>query len=223
MARRKPAPKPKKKRPPPTAESKLTASEGRFVGEYIIDDNATRAYKVAFPAAAYTTCRTNGSLLLAKPNVAAAVEAARLARQERTEMRADTALIEAGRLAYSDPLYLFEDDGATPRNIRDIPPDTRRAIASVKVLKERRERDDRGCDVTCPHCESEHHVPGDMTTVYQTIEYKLWPKPVGLDKVFKHLGLAQEIAPLDVLLAALSPELAAQVRAALAGSSSGEK
>lgn len=171
----------------------------RFISEYLIDDNATRAYKAAYPEAAYTTCRTNGGLLLAKSHIQAEIRAARLARQKRTLIKADNALKEAGRLAFADPLYLFEEDGITPRNMRDIPMDTRRAIAGVKVRRERVER------------------RGEETITYEIVEFKMVPKQVGLDKVFKHLGLTTEITPLDALLAALPEELAGQVRQALAG------
>jgi hypothetical protein len=196
-----------RRRPKASALAALTASEEVFVSEYLIDANGTRAYKVAFPDAAYTTCRTNASGLLAKANIAAEVRARREARQKRTQVTADAAVIEASRLAFSDPLYLFEDDGVTPRNIRTIPIETRRAIASVKVRRERQTRKtfkDGTAEVT-------------VTVVCELVEYKLWPKSHGLDKVFKHLGLEQEIPPLENVLALLPRELAAQVRAALAG------
>lgn len=179
----------------------------RFIEEYLIDDNGTRAYKAAYPAATYQTCKVEASRLLAKPNIKREIRAARDARQRRTQIRADTALREAGRLAFSDPLYLFEDDGVTPRNIRDIPADTRRAIASVKVRREKVET----------HTTSNRQTTKRVVVTHDIIEFKLWPKPKGLDKVFRHLGLEQEITPLDALLAALPADLAGQVRQAIAG------
>lgn len=187
----------------------LTSAEELFVKEYIIDDNATRAYRAVHPDCTYVAARQQGSKWKAKPYIKIEIAAARDAQQRRTLIRADAAIREAGRLAFSDPLYLFGVDGVTPRNIRDIPADTRRAIASVKVLREHTER------VTRRNGQTETEV----TTTYKTIEYKLWPKPRGLDKVFRHLGLETEITPLDALLSALPPALADQVRAALAGGS----
>jgi phage terminase small subunit len=196
----------------------LTPEQERFVEEYIIDNNATRAYKAAYPDADYPSCRARGSALRAKVNIKAEIAARRQAQQNRTRMRADTALREAGRLAYSDPLYLFEDDGVTLRNIRAIPVDTRRAIAEIKTRRERVEKRPAGTiTADCPECGFAHDVPAEVHVTYDTIAYKLWPKPKGLDKVFAHLGLQTEITPLDALLAALPTGLAAQVRAALAG------
>ena len=48
------------------------------------------------------------------------------------------------------------------------------------------------------------------------LEYKFWPKPDGLEKVFRHLGLGQAITPLEALLAALPAVARDQVRALLA-------
>jgi len=182
----------------------LTPSEQRFVDEYLIDQNATRAYRAAFPESTYHTARTEGSRLLAKPNIRREVKAGRDAVQKRSQVSADAVVREARRLAFADPLYLFEDDGETPRNIRSIPLETRRAIAAVKVRRERTERTTAGETTT--------------RTTYDVIEYKLWPKTAGLDKLFAHLGLTQSITPLEALLAALPEELAAEVREALAGS-----
>jgi phage terminase small subunit len=201
----------------PRRAEQLTPEQQRFVDEYVIDDNGTRAYLAAFPGSSPTNARTQACRLVAKPNIKAEIRAARDARQKRTRIRADTALREAARLAFSDPLYIFQDDGTTPRNVREIPPDTRRAIAEIKVRRERVEKRPGSIELTCPECGHLHPTDAEVRTAYELVSYKLWPKPKGLDKVFAHLGLAQEISPLDALLSALPAELAEQVRAALAG------
>ena len=189
----------------------------RFVSEFIIDDNATRAYLAAYPGSSYVTANSEGPRLAVKPRIKQEIQAARNARQKRTQVRADTAIREAARLAYADPLYLFEDDGKTLRNLRDIPPDTRRAIAEIKTRRERIEKRPGDAIISCPECGHEHVAPVQQVTTYDVITYKMVPKKVGLDKLWAHLGLAQEISPLDALLSALPLVLAAQVKDALAG------
>lgn len=195
-----------KKKPPkkPRAVEVLTPAQELFCREWCVDFNATRAYRVAFPGSTYQTAKTEGPKLLAKPHIKSETSAVRSAQRKRIGVRADAVIEEARRLAFSDPIYLFEDDGVTPRGMRHIPPETRAAIASVKVRRERVER---------------HRADGDteVVTTHEVIEFKLWPKPKGIDKLWVHLGLKTEITPLDALLAALPPGLAEQVRLALAG------
>jgi hypothetical protein len=190
----------------------LTPEQERFIDEYMIDYNGTRAYHVAYPAAAYTTCRTEASKLLAKPNIKQEISARRAVRQKRTSDTAYALINEARLIAYADPVHLFEEDGVTPRNMRAIPPETRRAIASVKVRRERVERRTIRANETTVELEVRHDI----------IEYKLNPKKVGLDKLWLHHGLNTELPPLDVILAALPPGLGEAVRAAIAGMVSSE-
>jgi hypothetical protein len=145
--------------------------------------------------------------LLAKACIKNEIAAGRRAQQARTRVSADAVIEEARRLAFSDPLYAFAEDGVTPLPINKIPPATRRVIASVKVKQERTER----------RTDRVGFVDVQVTESSRIIEYKFWPKPKGIDKLWAHLGLTQEITPLDSLLALLPAGLAAQVRAALAG------
>ncbi|MBA4192227.1 MAG: hypothetical protein C0467_30020 [Planctomycetaceae bacterium] len=200
----------KAKRKPSKRKAKavtFTPAEQRFIDEMIVEPNATRAYRLAHPECTYATARTEGSKYLANPNIKNEIQAARNAQRARTQVEADAVIEVARQMTFSDLLHLFEDDGVTPRPIGKVPPETRRMIASVKVAKITVEKSvDR---------EGWHDVT--TTTTSQIVEYKLWPKPKGLDKLWAHLGLTQEITPLESLLLALPPELSQQVREALAG------
>lgn len=179
-----------------------TPAEQVFIDEYLIDYNGTRAYREAFPQSTYHTARTTSSSLLAKPYIAREIAAARKARQARTRVRADKVIRELARIAFSDIFDLFDADGRL-RAARDIPIETRKALASVKVRKEKTTTRGSGeTTITEKECE---------------VEYKFWSKLDALGKLCNHLGLTTEIAPLDALLSALPHELAAAVRAELAG------
>ena len=62
--------------PEPQPEHKLTGKQQRFVEEYLIDFNATQAYKRAgYAASTDNVARVEGHKLLTKPNIKAAIEA----------------------------------------------------------------------------------------------------------------------------------------------------
>lgn len=70
-----------------TAERPPTLKQERFVAEYLIDGNATQAAIRA--GYSERTARFSGHENLTKPYIAAAVESARAAQAERTEIDAD--------------------------------------------------------------------------------------------------------------------------------------
>lgn len=76
---------------------RMTARQQRFVQEYLIDLNATAAYRRAgYKASSDTVARVEGCRLLANPSVAAAIQVAQAERAERT--RIDQELVVAGLL-----------------------------------------------------------------------------------------------------------------------------
>src|SRR5437868_5038248 len=112
--------RPRRDPPPEPADAPLTPSERRFVDEYLVDLNATRAYLAAHPRTTYAAARVGGSRLVAKANVAAELKAGRDAQQRRTRVRADAVLRELCRVAFSDPVYIVgSDDRLLP--LRRVP------------------------------------------------------------------------------------------------------
>jgi phage terminase small subunit len=112
----------------------LTAKQERFVAEYLIDSNATQAAK----RAGYSERSANeqGCMLLAKPHIRAAVDAARAAQAERLRATADDVVLEITRLAMFDPAKLI--DVKSPADIAALPEDVRRAIVGWKWDKQGR-------------------------------------------------------------------------------------
>jgi hypothetical protein len=69
---------------------KLTILEQRFVDQYIIDGNGTRAYKAAgYHAKSDRVAGVESHKLLKRPRIAAAIDAAQKARSKRTGVDAD--------------------------------------------------------------------------------------------------------------------------------------
>lgn len=193
--------------PPPSLapeDRQLNERERRYVEEYLWDRVRTRAYLRSHPNADYRTARSRSSELHNRPHVRAEIDAATRAQTARCRVRADAVLLEISRIANSDVAELFDPHSNALRHPRHIPLDARRAIASVRVGRERRT--------------VRNHAQNQTTTtvIEQIIEYKLWPKNDALGKLASYLGLSTAIPPLDALLAALPPALAGAVRAELA-------
>lgn len=179
-------------------ETGLTLEQKQFVDEFLVDLNATQAYRRAFPGTSYGSAGVLAARMLKNVRVAKEVKAARKALSKRTQITAEKVLREYARIAFSDIGDLFTPDGRLA-SAKSIPLEARRAISSVKVGRQKTTR------------------MGETEIEESEIEYKLWPKTEALSKLFNHLGLSSEITPLDALLAALPKQLSEQVRQAIAG------
>ena len=80
----------------------LPPNQVRFVQEYIIDLNATRAYLEAHPGVKGTTARTEGSRYLANPDIAAAIKIALDARAEKTGVTSEWVVEQFRAIADAD-------------------------------------------------------------------------------------------------------------------------
>lgn len=171
--------------------TKLTARQLDFVAEYLIDLNATAAYRRAFQKCGYRAARVEASRLLASPNIQREIAAVRRAQMKRTRVTADNVVKELARVAHSDIGNCFDLSADEWKLLppRRIPFAARKAIRAFEVT--------RTADGT------------------ETIRVVLYDKVAALDKLARHLGLYQPLPPLVVLLAALPPQVAETVKAAL--------
>lgn len=103
---------------------KLTPREEAFVREYLIDLSATNAAKRAGYSA--KTAKEQGYQLLKRPRIAAAIEAAMQARNQRLDASADDVLREITRLAMFDPAAFV--NVKKPADVAKLPENVRRAI-----------------------------------------------------------------------------------------------
>jgi phage terminase small subunit len=117
----------------------LTAKQKIFADEYLIDLNATRAYKVAYPRVKKDeTARANSSRMLTNANVAVYVEKRMKDREKRTEITQDMVLKELAKIGFADvtDFVTIESKGSYKavqvKSTDDMPGDKMGAIAGIK-------------------------------------------------------------------------------------------
>lgn len=110
---------------------RLTAKEQRFVDEYLIDGNGTRAAI----AAGYSpnTALSIASENLRKPDIARAVAERQLALRQKVQVRQEDVLREACRIAFSDIRNVadFGENGVRFFDSDELSEDASRTIAEV--------------------------------------------------------------------------------------------
>lgn len=80
----------------------MTEKQKIFAEEYLIDLNATRAYRVAYPSVKREeTAAVNGSRMLRNAKVAAYIQERMQERQKRTEITQDRVLQELAAIAFA--------------------------------------------------------------------------------------------------------------------------
>lgn len=159
-------------------DGKLTARQKRFVEEYLLDLNATKAAI----RAGYTkdNAQQAGSEILSNPVVKEAVNKAMERRSARTAIKSDRVLKELALIAFSDlgQIMDFTGESLVLKSANEIPDFARRAIQSVKIRKIVRSDDDGETEETIT-------------------ELKLWNKDSALAKLAAHLGVATEQVDLN--------------------------
>lgn len=125
----------------------LTPKQQRFVLEYLVDLNATQAYLRAGFKSKPTSARVQSLRLLANPNIAAAIEEAKKARSQRTEITADRVLQELARIAFFDIRKLYNADG-TMKKPTELDDDTAAALVGIDIQESTVGGEDGGVIVT---------------------------------------------------------------------------
>ncbi|MBY0527328.1 MAG: terminase small subunit [Gemmataceae bacterium] len=174
------------------AARQLTPKQQRFVDEYLIDLNATAAYKRAgYQARTDNVAASSASELLRNPKVAAAIAAGKAARAQRTAVTADAVVQELARLAFSRmrTFVRWGPDGVTLNASDTLSEDADACVAEVSQT---------------------------TTQSGGTVRFKLHKKEQALRMLGQHTGLFKERESLEVLLGCLPAELAAAVRQELA-------
>ncbi len=149
----------------------LTKKQKIFVDEYLIDINATRAYRVAYPNCKKDeTAKAAGSRLLTNVNVAEYVNGRMKAREKRTGITQDRVLKELEKLAFFDPRKLFHENGS-PKDITELDDMTAACIAGLEVQ------------------ETFEGTGEDRVFVGYVKKYKLIDKKGSLELAGRHLGM----------------------------------
>lgn len=153
---------------------KLAPKQQRFVDEYLIDLNATEAYKRAgYKAKNANVAGVEAHKLLKNPKIAEAIAAAQQARQERTHITQDRVLLELSRIAFFDPRKLLDASG-NPRSLMDLDDDTAAAVAGLDLLEEYRGEGK------------------DRVFVGYVKKFKIADKNTALTNAMRHFGMLQD-------------------------------
>ena len=165
----------------------MTNAQKRFADEYLIDLNATRAYKVAYPNCKKDeTARANSSRLLTNANIQNYISEKQKEIEKRTEVTQDMVVQELAKIAFFNIKDIYTENG-TLKQIKDIDDNTSKAIASVKTLQKAGSMkinvnmQGQDEDIPLEHIEE------------QTIEFRTNDKVKALELLGKHLGMFNDV------------------------------
>lgn len=113
----------------------LTPKQKIFADEYLIDLNATRAYKMAYPKVKKDeSARVNGSKLLTNTNVAEYIDKRMKDREKRTEITQDMVLQELAKIGFANVTDFVTIEGGCVKvkATNQMPRDKLGVIAGIK-------------------------------------------------------------------------------------------
>lgn len=142
----------------------LTKKQKIFVDEYLIDLNATRAYKAAYPNVKKdATAAQSGSRLLRNVKVAEYISMRMQERQKRVEITQDQVIAELAAIAFSCVTDYVEikDNRIYVKDTSKLTEEQKKAIVAIKEGK-------------------------------NGIEIKLYNKEKALEALGRHLGMFNE-------------------------------
>ena len=158
----------------------MTDAQKRFCDEYLIDLNATRAYKVAYSRCKKDeTANVNGSKLLRNTKVQEYISERMKEREQRTEITQDMVIKELAKIAFLDIRKLYTENGQL-KNIADIDSDTVGAISQLETLEEYEGYGD------------------DREKIGDTQKVKLLDKTKALELLGRHLGIFNDKINVNV-------------------------
>lgn len=158
------------------ARAVLTPKQQRFVAEYLIDLNATKAAI----RAGYSkgTARVIGPENLSKPVVQAAITEAMKSRSQRTEITQDRVLQELARIAFFDIRRLYNEDGSMKRPDQ-LDDEAAAVLAGIDVIE-------NVGSVEVDPDGSIRHIP------QFTKKAKVFDKTAALTLAMRHLGMLKD-------------------------------
>ena len=153
----------------------MTDAQKRFCDEYLIDLNATRAYKVAYPRCKKDeTANAASSRMLRNVKVQEYISEKQKEIEKRTEVTQDMVIKELAKIAFLDIRKLYAENGQL-KNVADIDSDTAGAISSLETLEEYEGYGD------------------DREKIGDTQKVRLLDKTKALELLGKHLGMFNDI------------------------------
>ncbi len=99
----------------------LTEKQKLFCDEYLIDLNATRAYKAVYTRVKNdSTAAVNASKLLRNTNVSAYIEKRMAERSKRTEVKQDDVIKELAKIGFARTALLYEMEVKTNDKLKAL-------------------------------------------------------------------------------------------------------
>ena len=109
----------------------MTDAQQRFCDEYLIDLNATRAYKVAYPRCKKEeTINAAASRMLRNVKVQEYISVKQKEIEKRTEITQDKVAQELAKIAFFNIKEIYKEDGKL-KEIKDMNDDVARAIGNT--------------------------------------------------------------------------------------------
>lgn len=162
----------------------MTNAQKRFCDEYLIDFNASRAYKTAYKSCkSDLTARTNASKLLTKTNIQKYISEKQKEIEEKTEITQKKIIQELAKIALFNIKDIYNENG-TLKKVTELDDDTAKAISGVKILQKA-----GAMEISLSKTNDEiplEHIPE------QTVEFKTNDKTRALELLGKHLGMFKE-------------------------------
>lgn len=157
----------------------LTLRERRFVEEYLIHLNATKAAKLAGYSA--STAQQIGSAVLAKPKIQAAMKIAQRAHQKSTGVTVDRIVLELAKIGFANIMdfVAIQEDGSAYVDLSNMSREQSAAIAEINVEEYMEGR-------------------GDDARPVKRTKIKMADKRAALVDMGKHLGMFVERKVVDV-------------------------
>lgn len=168
----------------------MTEAQKRFCDEYLIDLNATRAYKVAYPRCKKDeTANVNGSKLLRNTKVQEYISKRMKEREQRTEITQDMVIKELAAIAFSKA----SDYAKLKKMKRNVP------IFDGEVIVDYKEEEYIGIEFT-PTNELSEEQKKALAGIKEGkfgIQVDLCDKVKALELLGKHLGMFKEKVTID--------------------------
>ena len=150
----------------------MTEAQKRFCDEYLIDLNATRAYKVAYP-----NCKRDETAYV-NSKVKEYIAIHQKKREERTQVTQDRVIQELAKIAFADIRELYNDNGNL-KNVKCLEDHIAGAVSQLEIFEEYEGRGE------------------DREYIGDTKKVKLLDKTKALELLGKHLGIFTDKLELD--------------------------
>ena len=152
----------------------MTPAQKRFCEEYMIDLNATRAYKIAYPSCKKDeTANANSSRLLRNDKVKEYIEIKQKELEEKSGVTQQRIIDELAKIAFADIRKAYDGNGNL-KSIQDIDDETAGAIVGIESFEEYEGRGE------------------DREYIGDTKKIKMADKIRAAELLGKHLGMFKE-------------------------------